>query len=233
MNTSTSAVGYVRVSTGKQGNSVEAQEVSIRAQASQKGLPLTEVIIDDSEFSGDLDRPGVIRLMQLINARKIGSVIITKLDRLTRSTRDAISLMEMLQKKEVALISIHESLDTETSHGRFFMKMMASFAELEREQIGERTSAVMQSLKSRGLPAGTAPFGWENVNEHDGDGNLIRRPLRPVETEQNAIARMTELRGSGLSTIKIAGIMNEEGFTTRAGTPWVQQYVSRVLKAAK
>lgn len=230
-NKSTVAIGYVRVSTDKQDNSVDAQKKLINAQATLKGLALFDVIEDPAEYSGNLDRPGMKRLLDLVNSRKVNAVIITKLDRLTRSTRDAIDLIELFEKKGVALISVHESLDTESPMGRFFVRMIASIAELEREQIGARTSAGMQNLKSQGLPAGTAPFGWSNVNEHDPDGKLIRKPLLRVLHEQEVIHRMRELRAQGLSMAKIAAQLNEDGYVTRSETPWVQQYVHRVMKS--
>lgn len=229
----TTAVGYVRVSTDKQDNSIDAQDRLIRAQAAIKGLDLSEVIIDRDEFSGNLDRPGVIKVLDLVKGKKVQAVIIAKLDRLTRSTRDAIDLLELFGRKDVALISVAESLDTESPMGRFFVRMIASIAELEREMIGSRTVAGMQNLKAQGLPAGTAPYGWMNVNTHTPDGRLVRVPLAEVPEEQATLARIKELRAQGLSLQRIAGKLNEEGRTTRRGTAWVFQYVDRVLKGSK
>lgn len=186
---------------------------------------MAEVIVDRDEFSGDLNRPGVQRILDLVKGRKIQAVIISKLDRLTRSTRDAIDLIELFAKREVALISVGESLDTESPMGRFFVRMIASIAELEREMIGSRTSAVMQHLKTQGMPAGTAPYGWRNVGR--------RVPMVEVPEEQAALTKIAEMRAAGLSFQKIAAAMNEAGFATRRGTPWVYQYVDRVLKGAK
>lgn len=227
------AIGYVRVSTDKQDNSIDAQEKLIRAQATLKGVELSEVIIDRDEFSGNLDRPGVIKVLSLVKSRRVQAVIIAKLDRLTRSTRDAIDLIELFGKKGVALISVAESLDTESPMGRFFVRMIASIAELEREMICSRTVAGMQNLKAQGLPAGTAPYGWANVNTHAADGKLIRAPLVEVPSEQDTLARMKDLRSQGFSLQKIAARLNEEERTTRRGTPWVFQYVDRVLKGSK
>lgn len=227
------AIGYVRVSADKQDNSVEAQRRRITMYAELHGLNLSEIIEDADEFSCDLDRPGVQRLLTMVKTKQVQSVIITKLDRLTRSTRDAINLIELFGKHHVALISITESLDTESPMGLFFVTMIAAIAELERKMIGSRTAAVMQDMKRKGLPAGKAPFGWRNVNERGTDGKLIRHPLEPVPAEQAAIRRIKELRAQGLSLQTIATAITEEGMTTREGGPWVFQYVGRVLKTGR
>ena len=95
-------------------NSADAQERKIRLNAAaREEIELIEVISDVDEFSGNLNRPGIQRVLEMVHAAKqIDAVIVTKLDRLTRSTRDAIDLIELFGKKGVALISITESLDT-------------------------------------------------------------------------------------------------------------------------
>lgn len=229
----TVAVGYVRVSTGRQEHSIGAQEEKIRAQAMLKGLELSEVIIDRDEFSGDLDRPGVQRVLEMVKGRKVGAVIISKLDRLTRSTRDAIDLIELFGRKDVALISVAESLDTESPMGRFFVRMIASIAELEREMIGERTSTVLQSLKARGMPAGTAPYGWRSqprTAPSPGKPKGDTLPLLEDEQEQAVLGWIRDARGAGQTLREIAGALNAAGTRTRAGSEWKHQYVAGVLR---
>ena len=83
-------IGYVRVSTDRQaekGVSLESQEAKIRAMATVQGADLTEVIVDGGESAKSLNRPGLQRLMGLIHSGKVDSVIIAKLDRLTRSVK--------------------------------------------------------------------------------------------------------------------------------------------------
>src|SRR5437867_3353721 len=109
------AIGYVRVSTDRQaehGVSLEAQEAKIRAMATIHNAELTEVIVDGGESAKSLNRPGLQRLLALINAGHVQAVIIAKMDRLTRSVKDLCNLLELLEKRKVALISVAESLDT-------------------------------------------------------------------------------------------------------------------------
>ena len=103
------AIGYVRVSTDRQaeqGVSLEAQEAKIRAMATVQGADLLEVIIDGGESAKNLNRPGLKRLIARVESGKVEAVIIAKLDRLTRSVKDLCSLLELFEKRGVALISV-------------------------------------------------------------------------------------------------------------------------------
>ena len=148
------AIGYVRVSTDRQaeqGVSLEAQEAKIRAMATVQSAALLEVIVDGGESAKSLNRPGLRRLLALINAGKVQTVIVAKLDRLTRSVKDLCGLLELFEKRKVALISIAESLDTGSAAGRLVITIVGAVSQWEREAIGERlamhcnTSAVRVS----------------------------------------------------------------------------------------
>src|SRR5258708_40125935 len=123
------AIGYVRVSTDRQaesGVSLEAQEAKIRAMATVQGAGLGEVIVDGGESAKSLNRPGLQRLIALVNASKVEAVIVAKLDRLTRSVKDLCGLLELFEKRKVALISVAESLDTGSAAGRLVITIMAA-----------------------------------------------------------------------------------------------------------
>ena len=115
------AIGYVRVSTDKQadhGVSLEAKEVKIRAMAVVQGAEIVELIVDGGESAKNLNRPGMERLLALVDQGKVQTVIIAKLDRLTRSVKDLAELLERFQKRGVSLVSVAESLDTGSAAGR-------------------------------------------------------------------------------------------------------------------
>lgn len=222
------AVAYCRVSTDKQDNSLDAQEHKLRAMATVKEYKLLEVVVDSDEFSGDLKRPGVQRVIEMVKRGEVKAVLIAKLDRMTRSTRDVITLIELFTKKDCAFVSVAENLDTSSPMGRFFIRMMASIAELERETIGARTSEGLQNLKRNGLPAGHAPFGFTS----QGAG----LPLVRNEREQAIIGAIKIHRKAGSSLLEIATLFNDLGYVTRhtkknpEGGPWKFQYVARILK---
>src|ERR1700687_5135523 len=114
-------VGYVRVSTDKQaerGCSLEAQAEKIRAMALVQGSELSEIIVESGESAKSLNRPGMTKLLALVDAGKVKAVIVAKLDRLTRSVKDLCELLERFERKGVALVSVAESLDTGSAGGR-------------------------------------------------------------------------------------------------------------------
>jgi DNA invertase Pin-like site-specific DNA recombinase len=147
------AIGYVRVSTDRQaeqGVSLEAQEAKIRAMATVQGADLDEVIVDGGESAKSLNGPGLQRLLALINAGKVQAVIVAKLDRLARSVKDLCGLLELFEKRKVALISVAESLDTGSAAGRLVITIMAAVSQWEREAIGERTRDALTHKRPQG-----------------------------------------------------------------------------------
>src|SRR5712692_4034698 len=155
-------IGYVRVSTDKQaerGVSLEAQAEKIRAMAVVHNAELIDIIVDGGESAKSLNRPGMARLLTLVDAGEVQAVIIAKLDRLTRSVKDLCTLLERFERRGVALVSVAESLDTGSAAGRLVLNIMTAVSQWEREAIGERTRDAMNHKKSQGQRVGTLPFG--------------------------------------------------------------------------
>jgi len=108
------ALAYIRVSTDKQadlGVSLEAQGEKVRAMAVVQGVELCEVIIDAGESAKSLNRPGMTRLLELVESHAVEVVIIAKLDRLTRSVADLAELLKRFERRGVSLVSVVDSLD--------------------------------------------------------------------------------------------------------------------------
>src|SRR3954471_11296030 len=155
-------IGYVRVSTDRQaekGVSLEAQEAKIRAMATVQGAELLDVIVDGGESAKSLNRPGLQKVMALVNAGKVDGVIVAKLDRLTRSVKDLCGLLELLEKRKVALVSVAESLDTGSAAGRLVITIMGAVSQWEREAIGERTRDALRHKSSKGERVGNIAYG--------------------------------------------------------------------------
>src|ERR1700690_2188475 len=183
------AIGYVRVSTDRQaeqGVSLEAQEAKIRAMATVQGADLVDVIVDGGESAKSLNRPGLQLLLGLVNAGKIEAVIVAKLDRLTRSVKDLCGLLELLEKRKVALISVAESLDTGSAAGRLVITIMGAVSPWEREAIGERTRDALRHKRGKGERLGNIEFGYRL----GADG----LHLEPDSSEQAALAMIRQLR---------------------------------------
>ena len=219
------AIGYVRVSTDRQaeqGVSLEAQEAKIRAMATVQGTDLWDVIVDGGESAKSLKRPGVERLLALVNSGKVQAVIIAKLDRLARSVKDLSSLLELFEKRKVALISVAESLDTGSAAGRLVITIMGAVSQWEREAIGERTRDALRHKRSNGERTGNVPYGFRLA----ADGKHVE----PDSAEQAAVLAITELRAQGHSLRGIASMLNRHGHRTRRGTAWRLESVNRVVR---
>lgn len=166
MNTSRHAAGYVRVSSEEQaqhGISVDAQRAILEGWAAMTQAGPIE-IYEDAGFSGkNTQRPALQRLLADVRAGGISAVVVWKLDRLSRSLRDTLSIIEdVLQPLGVTLVSTTESIDTATPAGRMMLNMLASFAQLEREQDSDRVLMAHKHLAEdcRYL-GGHIPLGYQ------------------------------------------------------------------------
>ena len=219
------AIGYVRVSTEKQadfGVSLEAQTAKIRAMAVVQGAELVDVLIDAGESAKSLQRPAMARLLALVDAGGVDTVIIAKLDRLTRSVADLAELLKRFERRGVSLVSVADSLDTRSAAGRLVLNIMVSVSQWEREAIGERTRDAMRHKRSKGERVGTLPYGARLA----ADGER----LEADDVEQDLLARIRALKADGRTTRQIAAHLNRDGFTTRRGT-WRFQYVAHALRS--
>jgi site-specific DNA recombinase len=222
--TTTKAVGYTRVSTDKQadhGVSLEAQVEKIRAMAVVQGAELLEVITD-AESAKSLDRPGMARLLAMVDRGEVQTVIITKLDRITRSVVDLGTLLERLKKHDVSLVSMAESLDTGSAAGRLVMNIMASVSQWEREAIAERTATALQFKKRHLRVFNHTPYGFTR----NGDALVL------CPDEQVTISRVKAWRAAGWTLQRIADVLNEEAVPTKRGSEWAPQTVSNVLTSS-
>ena len=222
------AIGYVRVSTEKQadfGISLEAQTEKVRAMAVVQEAVLVDVVIDAGESAKSLHRPGMARLLALVDAGAVDVVIIAKLDRLTRSVADLAELLKRFERRGVSLVSVADALDTRSAAGRLVLNIMVSVSQWEREAIGERTRDAMRHKKAKGERVGTVPFGVRLA----ADGVTLEADPR----EQALLGRMRALKAEGRSTREIAAVLNREGGTTRRGTAWRFQYVAQALRAVE
>lgn len=220
------AIGYARVSTEKQadrGVSLEAQTEKVKAMAVVHGAELADVIVDAGESAKSLNRPGMERLLALVDAGAVQVVIVAKLDRLTRSVKDLAVLLERFQRRGVSLISVAESLDTGSAAGRLVLNIMVSVSQWEREAIGERTRDAMSHKRNSGERVGTVPFGFRLA----ADGVHLEAEPR----EQEIIRRVRALSQEGHSTRRIAATLNSEGYRNRRGSAWRFQYVASILQS--
>src|SRR6185369_14469707 len=99
------------------------------------------------------------------NGGKVQAVIVAKLDRLTRSVKDLCELLELFERKKIALISVAESLDTGSAAGRLVITIMGAVSQWEREAIGERTREVLRHKRSLGERVGNIAYGFRLASD--------------------------------------------------------------------
>jgi DNA invertase Pin-like site-specific DNA recombinase len=148
-------------------NSLDAQreacEAYVKSQA-HEGWKLVPTHFDDGGLSGaSLDRPALQSLLDQVRAKRIDIVVVYKVDRLTRSLADFAKLVELFDEHEVSFVSVTQSFNTTSSMGRLTLNVLLSFAQFEREVIGERVRDKIAASKRRGIwvggqcPSGTGP----------------------------------------------------------------------------
>lgn len=159
---------YVRVSTNiqaEEGYSIDIQKEKLTAYITKiLGHDKFEVYVDDGFTGATLDRPAMQRLINDVKDSKIRSVLVVKLDRLSRSQKDTLYLIEdVFLAHGVSFVSLNESFDTSTPFGRAMVGILSVFAQLERENIYERTRGGMQKRVESGLwmGGGRVPFGYD------------------------------------------------------------------------
>lgn len=228
-------LGYVRASTGKQTITLEAQQTQLRAWAAASDHDIEFRV--EAEKSGGLPpakRPVLCALLDDLDAKKADGLVAVKLDRVSRSTRDVLDLVERARRGGWALVSKQESLDTSSATGRFIVTVFAALAEMERGLVGERTSACLAELKKSGRRfSGHAPWGWQNDEVHAYllNGKKVT-PLVPCPTEREISASVARLPTH--SSADIASRCNQEhGPHPRTGKPWKASDVASIRRALK
>lgn len=217
MTKTTRAIAYLRVSSSDQsdnGHSLAAQREKVMQYAALHELEIVEVIEDAGVSAKTLHRPGLIRALDLLKTGKADALLVMKLDRLTRNVRDLGGLIEeyFSENARFALLSALDHIDTRSSNGRLVLNVLASVSQWEREAICERTKGVMQSMKASGRVISRPTLGYDEVVDADGKRRLVSNA-----TEQALIARIVEMRNSGLSYQRVADALNSDRVPTKRG----------------
>ena len=193
-------------------NSLDAQrEACMAFIASQKpeGWVLLPEYYDDGGISGaTLERPALKRLMAEIERGKIDVVVVYKIDRLSRSLMDFARLVEVFDRQKVTFVSVTQSFNTTTSMGRLTLNVLLSFAQFEREVIGERIRDKFAASRKKGMwMGGYVPLGYKVEN----------RKLVIVEHEAATVRLIfNEFIKLGSATL-LARALTEQGISTRRG----------------
>lgn len=222
------AAVYVRVSTEEQaaeGYSIDAQKMILEDYCIAEGWDVVAVYEDDGYSGRNTKRPAYRRMMAEIDTWDV--IVVIKMDRIHRNSRNFMNMMEELNSKGKMFVSSSEALDTTNALGRFVVDMIQRIAQLESEQIGERTYVGMrekaetleESESYKRTMGFTPPFGYRIT-----DGALEADP-----DELPVVSDIFDSYLSGMSMDSICYDLNRSGNLTRKGNPWNKYNLRNIL----
>lgn len=190
-------------------NSLDAQHEACCAYiASQRGegWKLVPTRYDDGGISGGtLERPGLQRLMDDVDAGRVDMIVVYKIDRLTRSLSDFARLVDRLDARSCSFVSVTQAFNTSTSMGRLTLNVLLSFAQFEREVTGERIRDKIAASKKKGMwMGGRVPIGYRSEGRslliHEEEARIIRL-IHKLYREHDCLREVElELRAQGVRT---------------------------------
>lgn len=204
-------LGYVRVSTAEQADSglgLEAQSAALFAEAERRGWD-TEVLADRGA-SGKLINPGLRKALDLLAAGRADGLLVSKMDRLARSSRHAAEILDLAQDQGWNLVLMDMGIDLSTPPGRAMASMLATFAQFERELISARTRDALAARKASGKRLG-----------------------RPSSIPAAILNRIVSEREAGRSFPMIAAGLSADGVVSPTGLrTWNESTVRRAFRSA-
>lgn len=228
-------LGYVRVSSTDQAkddrSSLQSQTDVIEGFARTRGVDKYGVqIFTDAGVSGAVKLAAREAGADLLATMKTGDIVIaSKLDRMFRSATDALNMLEEFKTRGVHLVLFDMGCDPVTGDGtaRLLFIILAAVADMERVRIKERTAEGRKAAKSKGRVVGNVPFGYKKV------GSGRENYLVPDTREQEAWKMMRDLYQNKYTFGLIASELAEEGYMSRAGTPYTSMAIRRVVMEAQ
>lgn len=219
---------YTRKSTDegldKEFNTLDAQrDACVAYIASQRHEGWIEVpdYYDDGGYSGGtLERPALKRLLADIEAGKVDVVVVYKIDRLSRALMDFAKLVEVFDAHGTTFVSVTQAFNTTTSMGRLTLNILLSFAQFEREVIGERIRDKFAASRARGMwMGGKVPLGYR----------VEARKLLVVESEARQVRTIFERFVVLRSATKLAQELRQQSVLSKTGAPIDKGYLYRLL----
>lgn len=206
------AIGYCRVSTGEQlssGAGLDAQRAALQAEADRRGWAL-EFVTEDGLSAKDLNRPALTEALARLDKGEADVLVVSKLDRLSRSVKDFGGLLERAAKRRWSVLCLDLGVDTTTPVGEFTANVVVSASQYERRLIGQRTKDALAAKKAAGVRLG-----------------------RPRQLPTEVVERIVRSKAAGGSLAGIARELTADGVATaQGGVRWYASTVAAVLRSA-
>lgn len=215
-------------------NSLDAQREACAAYVSSQrheGWELVDQIYDDGGYSGGtLERPALKRLMQDVEAGLVDTIVVYKVDRLTRALADFAKIVEMLDGQDASFVSVTQQFNTTTSMGRLTLNVLLSFAQFEREVTGERIRDKIAASKKKGMwMGGYVPLGYDVIDRklvvNSAEAETVRQIFGLYLEHRNV--RLVEARAAELR-LRTKRRINKSGEAT-GGRPLSRGHIYRLL----
>ncbi len=214
---------YLRVSTTRQvdGNSLTTQRAQLRRHAVLQGYDVADIYVDAGCSGKDMKRPQLQRMLTDARAGNLDLVLVTRIDRISRSMKDLLDVLSMLGDNGVKFTAVEQPFDTSDPAGVLAQSILGSFAQFEREMLVERTrEGHLHRLKSGDWSCGPVPYGYRKV-----DGRLVEEPEKA-----DVVRRIFDLYLELQSARGVALRFNEEGIKSPGGKFWGSNAVLSVLR---
>jgi DNA invertase Pin-like site-specific DNA recombinase len=223
-------IGYVRASSEQQVApqvSPESQRQKLREFCERGGLELVELCEEPPSLDKSLERPGLQRALAELRRGQADLLVVSRLDRLTRSMRDLATLVDSyFLPGRHHLVAIAEGVDTRSAAGRLVLSVLGAVAQWESEDISERTSEALRQLIAQGVVVGAPAYGYVRMQQTDEHG---RRRLVADEAKRKVVERMVAMAQQGLALRQICETLNREGIPAPRGGPWYPTVVRSIL----
>lgn len=225
------AVGYVRISKDRDDEtSTTTQEERIRAHCVAHGLDLIDVIVEPGRSgygSTRNSRPRFLRAKGLIASGAADTLVVWKLDRAARNTRDILALVDELAEHGGQFASVTEGFDTSTATGRLILTVLAALAEMESATKSERLEEWQSHRRTTGaVPTGPRPFGYERPPT---EGAQHSNRLVVVPAEADLIRQIAKQVLAGKSLRSVTADLAAKGVTGHSGKPFTIRSVRQIL----
>ena len=215
-------VGYIRVSTDQQENSVITQKEMLSSYSKIHGIEIDDYFIDFG-ISGKntLKREKYLELMKFVEGGKITTIITSSLSRWSRNTLDLLNSIDVLKKNNTDLVVIKENIPSlKTPMGMFFCEILGSVYSLERRLTSERTKDVISNKKRNGKVYSRTPYGFDKVGDE-----LVKNTY-----EQKVLRKIRDLRKKENSYLSISRFLNRNNHKTKMCKKWSKENVYSLLK---